>query len=660
MAVFLLTGVSTVQTFADEVQPESNKYVKSIDLTDVTNSAAKQYSVDDMMRVTWTFDIPTGEKIQAGEKTKFFVPLNFSIDKTTGIPGADRNGAKDSTDPDTGKVLGKTTVEDHYVVITWNENGAALINTQGVRGTTDALVGWNLPDKKHETKNVPINWGTDGSVTVPTAPTVVPSDPTPAPVTPDSKNNFTMNKSGDFTKSNDPGYMYWMVRLNGVQKTLTNAVLTDTMGAGQTLATNKIFKVYTYDIDKDGEWVNQQEVYPQPKMVPVYSQDGKDITGFTIDLGTIDKPTTVFYYTKYDYQNTADGTAFTNSASLKATETTDSAVDVPTAHKYFDYKTIINPHGRPNESDLKRVITHTTHYRDRQGNKLHDDTVQTITYTRDGNLDENGHFQATSDWTATPSSTFAAVSDTKIKGYKVVDDSENKALATKADSSSSESTIYYDRDVTPVTPDNPHGHGSDVEKTITHITHYLDRAGHKVHDDTVQVIVYKRAGELDADGHFTATSDWKAEPSDTFAAVELPTIDGYKVVNDSENKALLTTVDSSDSESTIVYDKMAAPVPDVNPSPNVPDTPTPDVEPTPSVPNQPIPSVNPARHHPGPFSLPATSEKGVVEESSVVESQPLPETGKIEKNQQNGWSIVLISILGMTSLFWRKSRQKKN
>lgn len=395
MAVFLLSGVSTVQSFADNVTPEKNKYVTSIELTDVTNDKAKEYKADDVMRITWDFNIPKGENIKAGDTTKFFVPLNFSVDTSNAIPGADSNGVKTFTDPDTNKVIGSMSVQDHYVVITWNEDGANLIQNQGVKGSTVAFVGWNSPDKKHESKDVPIDWGVDNTVKVPTAPSVAPADPTPAPVNPDSKNDFTINKSGDYTGKDDPGYMYWMVRLNGVQKKLSDAVLTDTMSAGQTLALDRGVTIYTYDINSDGDWVNEK-VVDHPKVTPVYDEK-TGTTTFKVDLGQFNKPIEVYYFTHYDYKNTADGTAFTNSATLDAKETTDSAPDVPTAHKYFDYKTIINPHGRPNENDVKRVITHTTHYKDRQGNSLLDDTKQTITYTRDGELDENGNFHATSD-----------------------------------------------------------------------------------------------------------------------------------------------------------------------------------------------------------------------------------------------------------------------
>ncbi|MDD9138293.1 hypothetical protein H7198_01530 [Fructobacillus sp. CRL 2054] len=610
IAVFLLSGVSTVQTFADEVNPQTSKYVNSIEMKDVTDSQAKQYNVDDMMLITWNFDIPGGSDIKAGDTTKFYVPLNFSIDKATAIPGADSNGAIDFTDQSTGKVLGKTTVEDHYVVITWNQDGADLIKNQGLSGKSDALVGWNLPDKKHESKEVPISWGVDSSVKTPSAPTVEPSDPTPAPVTPDAGNDFIINKSGDYGNKTEAGYIYWKIRLDGKQEKLTDAVLTDTIGSGQTLATDKGIAVFTHDIAADGTWGPQQYVNPQPKITTHYDKKSKGITSFSVDLGTITKGTVVYYYTKYDYKNTSDGTAFTNSAILHAKETTDTAIDVPTAHKYFDYKTIINPHGRPKASD----------------------------------------------WKAAPSSTFAAVTDTKIKGYRIADDSENKDVSTTADSSSSESTIYYDRNVTPVTPDNPHGHASDVLKKVRHVIHYVDRAGHKVHDDTVQVIVYKRDGELDENGNFTATSDWKAEPSDTFAAVELPTVDGYKVFDDSENKAVITTADSTDSESTIVYDKEATPVPDVKPVPNTPDTPQPDVNPSPKVPG--------VRPKSNPFVLPNTGggneNDAVSEKSTNSTSTELPQTGKNENNRVVGQFAIFTSVLGMSLFFWFTSQKRKN
>lgn len=216
-------------------------------------------------------------------------------------------------------------------------------------------------------------------------------------------------------------------------------------------------------------------------------------------------------------------------------------------------------------------------------------------------------------------------------------------MPTTADSSNSESTIYYDRNVTPVTPDNPHGHESDVKKVITHVTHYVDRAGHKLHPDTTQSIVYKRDGELDEDGHFTATSDWKADPSDTFSAVDLPAIADYKVFDDSENKAVVTTVDSTDSESTIVYDKVAEP----NPTPKPQPTPAPTPTPTPNSPKN--------------FVLPSTGGNESNDSSEKTdEHSSLPETGKENMSTQLKWGTALTAVLGMNLLFWFKSRNKKN
>ncbi|MBS9335855.1 mucin-binding protein [Fructobacillus papyrifericola] len=124
---------------------------------------------------------------------------------------------------------------------------------------------------------------------------------------------------------------------------------------------------------------------------------------------------------------------------------------------YKTSKTPINANNADgHESDVVKTFKRTVHFVDTKGHQVKPDQVETVTFTREGDLDENGNFTATSNW-QTNNDTFAKVDDT-VSGYHVVDGTENVAKTVKADDTDTDSsiTITYDTDENPVpTPVNP-------------------------------------------------------------------------------------------------------------------------------------------------------------------------------------------------------------
>ncbi|WP_282570615.1 collagen binding domain-containing protein [Fructobacillus parabroussonetiae] len=342
LSILFLSGVSNLQGFADET-PVENPYVKSVHLDDLSQSAsAKAYNVDDLMKITWPFDIAKGSPIKAGEQLKFYLPINFTFDKNI-MDTVNKVNAL--TDAD-GNRLGTNSLEgDHYIAITWNDYAENYFKHGGLNDNQlIAYAGWNVEKSSHSVQ-VPINWGVKTN-DVPATPTVTPSTNTnPTPATPSGKDDFIINKSGNYGNSTDEaGYIYWSVRINAAKLTINDAVLTDTLGQGQTLAGTKNFEVWKYDLT-NGWDMNKRTFISSGdygdhgiSVDPGLEQSGTK--KFSVRFGNIDSNTgyEIFYMSKYDPDNTPDGTQFTNSADLTGTNfKTATANDVHTKDIVFIY-----------------------------------------------------------------------------------------------------------------------------------------------------------------------------------------------------------------------------------------------------------------------------------------------------------------------------------
>ncbi|MBS9335837.1 collagen binding domain-containing protein [Fructobacillus papyrifericola] len=342
LSILFLSGASNVLGFADE-GPVENPYVKSIHLDDLSNSGqAKQYNVDDLMKITWSFDIAKGSPIKAGEQLKFYLPINFTFDQNIMNTV---NKVSVLTDAD-GNSLGTTSLAgDRYVVITWNDYAENYFNHGGLKDNElIAYAGWNIEKSSHSVQ-VPINWGVKTN-DVPATPTVTPSTNTnPTPATPGGKDDFIINKSGNYGNDTDEaGYIYWSVRINAAKLNINDAVLTDTMSQGQTLAATKKFEVWKYDLT-NGWDMNKRTFISSGdygnhgiSVDPDLEQTGT--TKFSVHFGNIDSNTgyEIFYMTKYDPEKTPDGTQFTNSADLTGVNFKKAtADDVHTKDIFFIY-----------------------------------------------------------------------------------------------------------------------------------------------------------------------------------------------------------------------------------------------------------------------------------------------------------------------------------
>ncbi|WP_127848736.1 mucin-binding protein [Lacticaseibacillus hulanensis] len=204
-------------------------------------------------------------------------------------------------------------------------------------------------------------------------------------------------------------------------------------------------------------------------------------------------------------------------------------------------------------NDLTRTVTRTIHYVDgTTGQKLKDDVVQTITFTRTAKVDlAAGKVTGYSKWT-TADGTFAKVDSPEIDGKTTT--MKNVEAVTETNPISITATVYYyGSDVTvtttpdpdkpevgpkqphtPVDPDNPDGpkypegvYVNDLTRTATRTIHYVDgTTGQKLKDDVVQTISFTRTAKVDlATRKVTNYSKWTTADG-TFAAVDSPEIDG--------------------------------------------------------------------------------------------------------------------------------------
>lgn len=326
---------------AERVLTDSNPYVKSVTLKDLTDSKAKEYNVDDLMKITWNFDILKGSDIKDGDQLKFYVPDVFHFDEKIQA-GVDK--VANFTTPD-GIVIGTTSMtSDRYVEITWNKEAEEFFKHNDlVDNQLNAYVGWDkITGNKSQV--VPIDWKLN-NIPVPSNPSVSPSStPTPSP---SPNNDYVINKSGNYGNYDEAGYIYWQVRVKANGQNIKNAVLTDTASKGQTIAGDKDFVIWEYDINADGT-LN----YDTRQRLNLRLSDKRiqhDASSFKINFDQYipngelvqNKVYEVFYFTKYDPAATADGTQFTNSAELTGDGVKADANDVHTAEKLFIYEFLI-------------------------------------------------------------------------------------------------------------------------------------------------------------------------------------------------------------------------------------------------------------------------------------------------------------------------------
>ncbi|MBS9339227.1 hypothetical protein G6R29_06365 [Fructobacillus sp. M2-14] len=298
------------------------------------------------MKITWHFDLPKNSPIKSGDHLKFYLPINFqfnpdimeSVDKVSPLTDAD------------GNVLGTTSTEgDRYVVISWNDYAEKYFKENGLLDNIlVAYAGWNVVNSK-TSRTVPINWGVN-THSVPSTPTVGPTPaPDPTPATPVGKDDFIINKSGNYgNPKTEAGYIYWSVRLNARKMNINNAVLNDQLSNGQTLYPNKGFQIWKYDLSTG--WDMNKRTFISSgdyekngiSVTPGLSANGS--THFQIHFGDIDSNTgyEVFYYSKYDPETTPDGTEYTNDADLNGIQFKKAtAYNVHTADKVFIYEFIM-------------------------------------------------------------------------------------------------------------------------------------------------------------------------------------------------------------------------------------------------------------------------------------------------------------------------------
>ncbi|MFC4760679.1 collagen binding domain-containing protein [Fructobacillus durionis] len=287
-AAFLLAavvGLSVLRSEADAF----NKYITGVELTDLDNKKAKSYGPYDNMQIKWDFSVPKGTELKAGDSMDVIVPKVFNLE---GVPDFDIK------DNDKNVIAHCTTAANRLVlVVTWTDEAVKTLGEKNLDGYFYVNSKWKV-DIVNWKQEIPIDWDVPG---------MLPShaDITPAPPSPNPADN-KLRKDGGFA-GEGPGLIYWVVRANWAQNEIKNAKVTDHVGPGQTLDRSRPIRVIKCKVvGKDVEEVCDI----QPKSIK-YKSD----TEFVVDVGDIDFPVNVFYYTKFD-TSLPKGTTFSNSAEL--------------------------------------------------------------------------------------------------------------------------------------------------------------------------------------------------------------------------------------------------------------------------------------------------------------------------------------------------------
>lgn len=288
-AAFLFAAVIGISVLRSEADAFNN-YITRVELTDLDNPKAKSYGPYDNMQIKWSFTVKQGTNIKAGDSMDVIVPKVFNLE---GVPDFD---IKDS---DEHVITHCTTASDRQVlVVTWKDEAVQTLTEKNLEGYFYVTSKWKV-DIVNWKQHFIIDWDVPGNIPAPNA------DITPAPPSPNPADN-KLRKDGGFA-GEAPGLIYWVVRANWAQNEIKDAKVTDHVGPGQTLDRSRPIRVIKCKV----EGKNVDEVCDiQPKSITYLSD-----TEFVVDIGDIDYPVNVFYYTKFD-TSLPKGTTFSNSAEL--------------------------------------------------------------------------------------------------------------------------------------------------------------------------------------------------------------------------------------------------------------------------------------------------------------------------------------------------------
>lgn len=298
LSIFMTSFTNIVNADATSGKDWGNQLITKVQLQDANGTPQDSFGLEDTIQAYWEFTTPSGG-VNDGDTMTVTVPKQLTItgDITTPQPVTETAG---------GKEVGTATLNKatRQVTITFNSYAAEKSKNTPVTGSFFVRTSW---DKTQVTTGdkVPLDWNVTGAAETNTDSTTnseVSTGSVPDP-------NETLYKYGSYMGSGDE--IQWTVRVNYKGEEIKDAVYKDTIGENQTLLNDADHPISINSATADhttGKITNDTtNKFADTKA------DTSD-SGFTINLGDINQPVIIVYYTKItnldnkssSYSNTGD------------------------------------------------------------------------------------------------------------------------------------------------------------------------------------------------------------------------------------------------------------------------------------------------------------------------------------------------------------------
>ncbi|HIY93876.1 MAG TPA: Cna B-type domain-containing protein [Candidatus Companilactobacillus pullicola] len=309
-----LSGTSSPETTATTASNQSDKtnwgsqLITKTQLQDENGNPQASFGQYDTIKAYWEFST-NNHIIHNGDTMTVTVPkvLTVANDILTPQPVTEIPG---------GREIGTATLikSTRTITVTFNQYAANESKTSSVVGSFNAMTHWDLGVVTVNQK-VPIDWNLNGTTV--DDPGSTGSATVSNPQVPDTKEKLF--KYGSYIHDT----IQWTVRINYAGVAIKDAVYKDTLGKNQALLIDDEHPVTVNSATADhttGTITNDSN----NKFAKATAEPTKD--GFTVNLGDIDQPVIITYYTKItNYDNISS--SYGNTGDLLSNK--DEVVNVP-------------------------------------------------------------------------------------------------------------------------------------------------------------------------------------------------------------------------------------------------------------------------------------------------------------------------------------------
>jgi hypothetical protein len=251
---------------------------------------------------------------------------------------------------------------------------------------------------------------------------------------------------------------------------------------------------------------------------------------------------------------------FTTTKRVDETMVKADAVDIVINVQYDNLFVVVGPDGPFVGPTSKEMLHHdvvqTIHFVDDSGDKVADDAVAKLAFTRTATVNvETETIVDFSNWQAVGSDTFAEVVspvlDNLFTSTKTIE-----PITVKGDTADLNMTVTYNDLYVVVAPDGPYiGETSKelLNHTVMQTIHYVLADGSEAAVDHVASLAFTRTATINVEtGKVTDFGDWQAVNGDTFAIVVSPEI-ADQFTNTKQIDAVQVAADADDLVETVTY-----------------------------------------------------------------------------------------------------------